>query len=149
MKTIYVENLFLWMIVCVGFVFGQDDRPKIVFWGGSGITSQSSSVHGSFHLGADYEQLFSNGNQVSGPLFELGYAAANNKADDGSALFSANYAHGLLIGKSKQNFLFFTGGYTRLFGTGNGINFGAGVELYRSAVSVNSSPPSNPPAKIL
>jgi hypothetical protein len=120
----------LMLMFANGFCFSQDDRPKIVFFGGSGLTNNSDSTRGSIHFGLEYEQLkpVRFGHYSPGMLLEGGYAFPTRCFDDGFGLFSMNYAGAYILGKPDDYLLFYTTGYSRLFGQGNAINYGAGYE---------------------
>ena len=117
--------------------FGQDlASPKFVLFGGAGVTNQSAALRPSVHFGADFEEappIFKN-HFPGGFLFEGGYAGPAASFSSGSALFSANYMAAFPVNHSKNSPLlaFFTGGYTRLFGTGNAVNYGGGVDFVLS-----------------
>lgn len=108
--------------------------PKFVVFGGAGVTNQSAVTRAGMQFGADIEEAVPayHGHFPQGFLFEGGYAGP--VADAGSALFSANYLGTLQVQKAKSTILLpsFTGGYTRLFGTGNAINFGGSLDFVLS-----------------
>lgn len=108
--------------------------PNLALFGGAGITNTSGPVHGSLHFGADVDAAvpWSHSRPLFpvGYLIEGGYIAPVNSFAAGSAILSLNYL-------GKFNFSdkpdpkwspFLTGGYTRMFGTGHAVNFGAGVD---------------------
>lgn len=72
-----------------------------------------------------------------GFLVEGGYAGPMTRVSGGAGILSANYlapidlrgAHANLNIARGLVLPFLTGGYTRLFGTGNAVNFGAGADL--------------------
>lgn len=122
--------------VCVG---QYNDSPKFVVFGGAGLTNQYPPTRTTVHFGADLEEVAAVpfGQVPFGLLVEGGYAGPA-KSFSGSALFSANYMGAFFLkrpqasprlGSPLQSTWFFTGGYTRLFGTGNAVNFGGGIDL--------------------
>ena len=127
-------GMLLSLVLASASAAQSTDFPQFALFGGAGITNASNAVHGSFHFGADFDQghAWSPSRPLFpvGYLFEGGYIAPVNSFAAGSAILSLNYL-------GKFNFsdksdakatLFFTGGYTRMFGTGNAINFGGGVD---------------------
>jgi hypothetical protein len=94
-------------------------------FGGAGISEHSNIAHGGLHFGADMR--INTPPVPLGMLFEFGYAGSFESVDNGAALVSINILESLILGKSKRLLVFGTGGYTRLFGTGNAVNFGVGV----------------------
>jgi hypothetical protein len=112
-----------------GLCFGQSiSYDKNLFYefsafGGVGVANQSTVTHGSLHFGADMRTLIPR--SPFGILFEIGYAGPTNSLGSGAALFSADYVAPFIVGKRLQ--LFGAAGYTRLFGTGNAINYGGGI----------------------
>jgi hypothetical protein len=96
-----------------------------------GIT-QSNAWRGSLHLiaGFEFNPRIKFKQVPTGFLFEGGYVGPFNNLGSGSALFSADYAGAYFLGKSNRCKLFFAGGYTRLFGTGNAVNYGGGVDFW-------------------
>jgi hypothetical protein len=113
--------------------------PKFVVFGGAGIASASHVTQGGMQFGADVEDAppwsRTRSGFPTGFLLEGGYAGPWNRFSAGSALFSANYMAAFdPTSNAQPKFLpFVTGGYTRLFGTGNGINFGGGVDFLRGS----------------
>lgn len=122
-------------IICAtGFCFAQDvASPKFVVFGGTGVNSQSAVTHGSIHFGASFEEVppVRSGHFPQGFIFEGGYIGPMNDLGLGSAIFSVNYAGAFAVPKSRL-LPFFTGGYTRLFGTGNAVNYGGGIDFLLS-----------------
>jgi hypothetical protein len=131
MRTLRIIFGLMVAIYANGFCYSQhlnEDYPtKFAMFGGAGLANPSTAAHGGLHLGVSFDCL--------GVLFEGGYAGPINDLGNGSALLSANYSGAFTVGKSHRLMPFFTGGYTRLFGTGNAINFGGGIDfVLRSAV---------------
>lgn len=117
---------------------GSDPRlPNVALFGGAGITNANitNAVHGSFQFGADLDQSVpwtrSHPMFPLGYLFEGGYIGPVNSFSAGSALLSLNYLGKFNFSDQRDPgvMTFLTGGYTRLFGTGNAINFGGGFEF--------------------
>ena len=120
--------------------FCQDlASPKFVVFGGAGVTDQPAGEKGSIHFGADLEEAPPVHKGVPfGFLVEGGYLGPAASLGSGSAMFSANYMGALDLRSDaghavkRQGIVpvpFFTAGYTRLFGTGNAVNYGGGVDL--------------------
>lgn len=111
--------------------------PNVALFGGAGITNAnpSNAVHGSMQFGADLDHSvpWSRSHPIFpvGYLFEGGYIAPANSFSAGSAILSLNYLgrFNLSLQTDPAVMTFVTGGYTRLFGTGNAINFGGGLEF--------------------
>jgi hypothetical protein len=120
----------LMLMFANSFCYSQDDRPKLVLFGGSGLTNNSASARGSVHFGMDYELLkpVRFGHYSPGILLEGAYAFPTRPFDDGFAILSLNYAGAYILEKSNRSLLFYTTGYSRLFGQGNAINYGTGYE---------------------
>jgi sugar lactone lactonase YvrE len=114
----------------------NDFYQYFAVFGGAGATNPSgNAAHGSIHLGANFEisDVISFKKKTGIPagfLWEFGYAGPVNDLGNGSALISANYlAEGLVLQRRPLT-AFTTVGYTRLFGTGNALNFGVGIKSY-------------------
>ncbi|HET9180597.1 MAG TPA: hypothetical protein VFP59_00570 [Candidatus Angelobacter sp.] len=116
----------------------QDPRlPNVALFGGMGITNAnpSNAVHSSMQFGADLDQsaAWSRSHPMFpvGYLFEGGYISPANSFSAGSAILSLNYLGRFNFSDRPDPgvMTFLTGGYTRLFGTGNAINFGGGLEF--------------------
>lgn len=134
MKTAWALIFMGVVINGTGLCFGQHteyEPCRYTAFGGAGLTSQSKASHGSIHFGGDYGYIpvFDFMQFPYGFIFEFGYAGPTNHFGSGSALISTNYA-GELLASRKRLTLLFTSGYTRLFGTGNAVNYGGGVNLY-------------------
>lgn len=111
--------------------------PNVALFGGAGITNAnlSNALHGSIQFGADLDHSvpWSRSHPMFpvGYLFEGGYIGPANSFSAGSAILSLNYLgkFNLCDRPDPGVMIFLTGGYTRLFGTGNAINFGGGLEF--------------------
>jgi hypothetical protein len=136
MRAVRMLLCFVAMMFFAGLCFGDDAddyfyAPFIHFtvFGGAGLTNQSSdAAHGCIHLGGSLEMMPANG--FFGLMLEFGYAGPVNKLDAGSALLSVNYAPELVISHRKRLGVFAATGYTRLFGTGNALNLGGGLDFF-------------------
>lgn len=123
-------------LLCSGYGSAQDlASPKFVLFGGAGIASNANVTQGGFQFGADVEAAppwsRTRSGFPTGFLLEGGYVGPWNRFSAGSAIFSGNYMAAFDTTTNGQpRFLpFVTAGYTRLFGTGNGVNFGGGIDF--------------------
>jgi hypothetical protein len=123
-------------VLCYVGCSAQDlSSPKFVLFGGAGIANAADVTHGGMQFGADVEAAPPWSRMRSGfPtgfLLEGGYAGPWNRFSAGSAIFSANYMAAFdTTTDGHPKFLpFITAGYTRLFETGNGVNFGGGIDF--------------------
>jgi hypothetical protein len=124
------------MLFLPSLASGQDGRlPNVALFGGAGITNASGPVHASVQFGADLDQAvpWSHSRPIFpvGYLLEGGYIGPVSSFSAGSALLSLNYLAKFNFSEKIEPRVtpFITGGYTRLFGTGNAINFGGGLDL--------------------
>jgi len=123
--------LFIWILILgTGTAFAQDlASPKFVLFGGGGVTNLPPPTRGSVHLGADFEEAPPVSDRVPyGILFEGGYITPAKSFSSGSAIFSADYMGAFAL-KDSPIIPFFAGGYSRLFGTGNAVNYGGGADF--------------------
>jgi len=100
--------------------------PQFVLFAGAGGNLSQGHSQGAMQLGASIGQAPLNawwGFQLEG-----GYIGPWANLKTGSALFSANEMARWKIGPDEKLHSFVTTGYSRLFDTGNAINFGGGVE---------------------
>jgi hypothetical protein len=102
------------------------NSPQFVLFGGAGANPSQGHSRGAMQLGASIGLAPTN--SWAGFLFEGGYIGPWANLRTGSALFSANYLARVTIGPNEKFIPFATTGYSRLFDTGNAINFGGGVE---------------------
>jgi hypothetical protein len=102
------------------------DSPQFVLFGGAGVNLSKGHSQGAMQLGASIGQAPPN--KWAGFQLEGGYIGPWAKLKTGSALFSANYLARWKIGRSEKFLPFVTTGYSRLFDTGNAINYGGGVD---------------------
>ena len=102
--------------------------PKFTMFGGAGVADAQGHARGAMQFGASLDEAPPG--IWGGFLFEGGYIGpwANPKA--GSAIFSANYMAAWAARKKWKAVPFATVGYSRLFGTGNAVNFGGGVDYH-------------------
>jgi hypothetical protein len=141
-KTILGGALLL--VLATGFPASAQDAasPKFVFFSGTGPLLSQGHSKGSFQAGVALEE--SPPGSWGGFSFELGYLGPWSKSSDGSAFFSADYMASWCFGQKAAGrmpdgtifwtdrgwkFLpFATAGYSRLFGSGNALNFGGGLD---------------------
>lgn len=135
-KRLKALGLVLALILFLGNCHAQDAPfPNFALFGGAGITNTSGPVHGSFQFGADVDQgvpwrpsrpIF-----PVGYLIEGGYVSPVNSFAAGSAILSLNYLGRFRFSDNRDALVtaFATGGYTRMFGTGNAVNFGGGFDF--------------------
>jgi len=116
--------------------------PKFTLFGGAGIAAAQGRSLGEIQAGASFDEAPPRA--WGGFSFEGGYLGPWSKVGSGSALLSADYMTAWSFGKKKAGQLpngthywadrgwrfipFASAGYTRLFGTGNAVNFGGGVD---------------------
>jgi hypothetical protein len=135
MRAFYLAACLAVIMGAAEFCFAQDavnvSGMSMGIFGGAGIANQSA-LHGCIHLGATIEGMspFRGGIYRHGMLMEGGYIVAVNDSGFGSAILSLNYEGAFMLRKSSRISPFFTGGYTRLFGTGNAANYGTGIDLF-------------------
>jgi len=109
----------------------ETDSPSIGVFAGAGIQSNGGNT-AALHVGGSIDQTFPNG--WVGYMLEGGFVGPFDNLHGGAGLLSFDYMPSWLIGKphrpSKFPLLcpFATVGYTQLFGTGNAVNYGAGID---------------------
>jgi hypothetical protein len=101
--------------------------PKLVVFGGAGTMLQQSRALGEMHLGASFEESVPN--HWYGLAFEGGYVGPWSRLKAGSGILSFNYMPSWQADKQGRFLPFATLGYTHLFGTGNAVNYGGGLDL--------------------
>lgn len=131
------KGIWLWCGLLLIFVFGsvrsygQDiESPKFSLFAGGGVTATSNQSVGSMQFGGSFGESVPN--QWKGLSLEGGYILPWSRPKSGSAIFSANYVASWQS-KAKPRLLpFATIGYSRLFGTGNALNYGGGIDCLLS-----------------
>jgi len=129
--------LFLGVFLLLGQGACVGQSTSLVMFGGGGVNNQGANNRSSLHVGGDFEATMplQRGQFPWGVLIEGGYVGpiTNNK---GSAILSTNYVLAFRTVEAKTGGFapgkvvpFLTGGYTRLFGTGNAVNFGGGIDV--------------------
>lgn len=128
------KGLWLWCCLLLIFAFGplrcygQDiDSPKFSLFAGGGSAVTSNQNLGSMQVGATFGETPPN--QWKGLYLEGGYIGPWSHLGAGSAIFSANYAASWQAKSMPRLLPFATVGYTRLFGTGNALNYGGGLDI--------------------
>jgi hypothetical protein len=118
---------FVLLATGVSPCWGQDAAsPKLALFAGAGADFSSGHSRGATQFGASFEEAPPNA--YFGMLFEVGYVGPWSSFKSGSAIFSANYVSSWSTDKKERFLPFATVGYSRLFGTGNAINFGGGLD---------------------
>jgi hypothetical protein len=122
-----VAMLIAFIVILAPFSLGQDvDAPSVGVYAGGGI-QQITTTRVALQAGASYDQIFPN--HWVGYMFEGGYVGAFANLGGGSALFAFNYVTSWQNYRVPRLFPFATLGYAQLFGTGNAVDFGAGVDF--------------------
>lgn len=104
----------------------EPDSPSFGLFAGVGAQTNGTSKS-AFQLGGSYDQYVPN--HWFGYMFEGGYAAPFTDLHNGSALVSINYMAAWSATHSRNYYPFATVGYSHLFGTGNAVNFGPGLDI--------------------
>jgi hypothetical protein len=142
-KTIIFTGMLMTVMAASAPAWAQDAAsPKFVFFAGAGPLVSDGHSKSAIQAGAALEEAPPG--SWGGFSFEGGYLGPWSKPNDGSAFFSCNYMVAWAFGPKASGRLpngtqywtdrgwkilpFATGGYTRLFGTGNAINFGGGID---------------------
>jgi hypothetical protein len=103
-------------------------------FGGGGVLNSETQTGGALQFGAAFG--VSPPNTFFGFDLETGYVAAVAKGSQRSAVFSANYRPSWVLSRLRCTFaspcpvVFATAGYSRLFETGNALDFGGGMDYY-------------------
>jgi hypothetical protein len=106
------------------------DGQASVFAGAGAQVSNRQSL-AAWQLGATIGIVVPN--TYFGMSFEGGYVGPWSRPRAGSAIFSANYVSQWDSSARSRFKPFLTVGYTRLFGTGNAVNYGAGFDYHLDA----------------
>jgi hypothetical protein len=122
--------------------------PKFTLFAGPGIVAARGSSRGEIQAGASFDEAPPNA--WGGFSFGGGYLSPWSKPHTGSAFLSANYMAAWSFGENGKGrtangsqcwadrgwklLPFATAGYTRLFGTGNAVNFGGGIDYRLSQI---------------
>jgi hypothetical protein len=132
-------------IVAVGAIRAQAQdaaSPKFTIFAGPGIVAAQGRSRGEIQAGASLDEAPPNA--WGGVSFEGGYLGPWSRPHNGSAFLSVDYMAAWNFGQKGtgrtsngtpywadrgSRFLpFASAGYTRLFGTGNAVNFGGGID---------------------
>jgi hypothetical protein len=131
--VVKTRRVILWigfLFYVTGFCHGQILPDDFVLFGGVGAANQSGGARQNLHLGAGLNWMKPMGllddRLASGLFLELGYAGPFRKLGSGSAVFSANYTGGIMATEFLMPFA--TIGYSRIFKTGNALNYGGGLD---------------------
>jgi hypothetical protein len=116
--------------------------PKFTLFAGPGIVAARGASRGEIQVGASFDEAPPNA--WGGFSFEGGYLGPWSKPHTGSAFLSTNYMAAWSFSENGKGrtangsqywadrgwklLPFATAGYTRLFGTGNAVNFGGGID---------------------
>src|SRR5690348_2706557 len=126
-KMKFLAMLIALIVILAPLCFGQDiDAPSVGVFAGTGF-EQTSTTRAALQAGASVEQVFPN--HWIGYMFEGGYAGPFGDLHGGSALFAFNYVTSWQSKSAPKLFPFGTVGYSYLFGTGNAVDFGAGLDF--------------------
>jgi hypothetical protein len=107
--------------------FGQDvDAPSLGIFAGGGA-QRITMTRVALQAGASVDQIFPN--HWIGYMFEGGYVGPFANLRAGSGLFAFNYVSSWQKQRTPKLFPFVTAGYAQLFGTGNAVDFGAGLDF--------------------
>jgi hypothetical protein len=131
------------VLVAVGPARAQDAAsPKFTVFAGAGGAFAGGHSKGEVQTGASFDEAPPNA--WAGFSFEGGYLGPWSRPGAGSAIFSADYMAAWSFGPKGNGrtpsgkpfwsdrgwrvLPFASAGYTRLFGTGNAVNFGGGID---------------------
>jgi hypothetical protein len=106
--------------------------PKLTLFGGVGSHLSAGNSAGEAQLGASFDETPPGAN--FGILFEAGAAVPWSNLNSSSAILSVDYSAAWSLDKSQRFLPFATLGYSRLFGTGNAMNFGVGLDYRLSHI---------------
>ena len=123
--------------ICVLFVLCtaglcHGDEGGIEVFGGSSLNDRSGGVLRNMvvGLGATYLGDYGKSHFASGCLFEVNSASLKDLHSD-HVVVSANYAGSILV-ENRRISPIITAGYSRIFGAGNALNYGAGIDYLLS-----------------
>jgi|ERR1700733_7559873 hypothetical protein len=134
---------FFFAMICAVGTHAQDAAsPKFTLFAGPGIVATNGNSRGQIQAGASFDEAPPNA--WAGYYFEAGYLGPWSTPHNGSAFLSADYMAAWNFGQSGSAqtpngtrywtdrswrvLPFASAGYTRLFGTGNAVNFGGGID---------------------
>lgn len=121
------SSLLAFVVILASFSFGQGiDAPSVGVFAGAGV-EHTRTMQGALQAGASYEQVIPN--QWGGLMLEGGYLGPFANPHGGSAVFALNYAASWQRHSAPKLLPFVTVGYAQLFGTGNAVDFGAGLDF--------------------
>lgn len=115
------------ILVQCSYAHSQDAAsPTIGAYFGTGVQTPNQTGSAALQFGGQFAEAAPN--RWSGVLFEGGYAGTWKNFRAGSGLLSINYLAQFATDKRFRILPIATGGYSRLFGTGNAVNFGVGLD---------------------
>src|SRR5215467_842363 len=114
----------------------REDASEVTatLFGGGGVLYLDTHTRGALQFGASLSA--SAPNKFLGVELEAGYVGAVATGSQRSAVFSANYRPSWAPLRSRCTFastcpvVFAAAGYSRLFETGNALDFGGGLDYY-------------------
>jgi len=121
------SSLLTFIVIVAPLAVCQDvDAPSFGMFAGAGV-EQGRSSRAALQAGESMEQIFPN--HWVGYMFEGAYLGPFGDLHGGSAVFAFNYVTSWQRRSVPKLLPFATLGYAQLFGTGNAVDFGAGVDL--------------------
>ncbi len=140
-----IQVVFSLLFAVAGAIGAQAQdaaSPKFTLFAGPATVATRGSSRGELQVGASFDEAPPNA--WGGFSFEGGYLGPWSKPYTGSAFLSANYMAAWSFGQKGEGrtangtpywadrnwklLPFATAGYTRLFGTGNAVNYGGGID---------------------
>ncbi|HTZ99004.1 MAG TPA: hypothetical protein VMB02_01655 [Candidatus Aquilonibacter sp.] len=134
-------SIFLFLVAVIPARAQDAASPMFTVFAGAGSTV-AGPARGEVQAGASFDEAPPNAGV--GFSFEGGYLGAWSRPGAGSAIFSADYMASWAFGEKGRGTTpngkrswsdrgwkvlpFASAGYTQLFGTGNAVNFGGGVD---------------------